>query len=90
MPLVEVLGHFAAICTTISFVPQAIKVVRSRDTKSLSLTMYLLFSIGIAGWLAYGILINRPPLIFANIVTLALALTILWMKMTENRRKENF
>ena len=78
---IELVGHFAAFCTTVSFLPQAIKVVRTKDTASLSLSMYLLFSIGVLCWLIYGILIAKAPLIIPNIITLILAITILSIKI---------
>lgn len=74
-------GSLAAIATTISFIPQAIKTFRTRDTRSLSLGMYSLFTFGVSCWLIYGILLGEWPIILANIVTLALAVSILSMKV---------
>jgi MtN3 and saliva related transmembrane protein len=79
--MTELIGSIAAVCTTISFVPQAIKTIRSKQTKDISLIMYLLFTTGIALWLAYGILINKMPIILANAVTLVLVIPILVMKL---------
>jgi MtN3 and saliva related transmembrane protein len=81
MDKITILGLIAASFTTFSFVPQAMQVIRTRDTKGLSLTMYILFTAGIALWLVYGLLLRDIPIILANIVTLVLALTILGMKM---------
>ncbi len=81
----EIIGYIAASLTTLSFLPQAIKVIKTRDTKSISLIMYVLFSIGVAMWLAYGILLNNLPILIANAVTLALALVILYFKLTERK-----
>lgn len=83
MQAIELIGHFAAICTTASFLPQAIKVMRTKDTESLSLSMYVLFTLGIIGWLTYGFLIHNMPLIIANHVTLVLASIILFMKVRD-------
>jgi MtN3 and saliva related transmembrane protein len=85
MNLSELFGYLAATATTISFVPQAIKVVRTRDTRSLSLWMYVLFSFGVALWLVYGILMKAPPIILANAITLLFALIILYYKLSEQR-----
>ncbi len=55
MSMLDFLGYVAAFCTTISFLPQAIKVIKTRDTESLSLAMYVIFTFGVGLWLAYGI-----------------------------------
>jgi len=80
---VDLLGYAAAFLTTASFVPQAWKVIRTRETHALSLAMYVMFSSGVALWLTYGILLESWPLIAANCVTLLLALIILVMKIRE-------
>ncbi|MBN1379964.1 MAG: SemiSWEET family sugar transporter [Gammaproteobacteria bacterium] len=81
MSFVEYLGFCAAFCTTIAFLPQAIKVIRTRDTSSLSLAMYAIFNLGVALWLFYGLLKSDIPIIVANVVTLLLALGILCTKI---------
>jgi len=81
MSNVEALGYLAAALTTLSFVPQAVKVIKTRDTASLSLLMYVAFTCGVALWLAYGVLIEDKAVIFANFVTLLLAVTILSIKL---------
>lgn len=78
---IEFIGFTAAALTTFSFIPQAIKTFRSRDTRSISLVMYVIFSIGIACWLAYGVLLESWPMIIANLITLSLAAAILAMKL---------
>lgn len=77
----EWLGFTGAALTTASFIPQAIMTIRSRDTRGISRSMYVIFTIGVAFWLAYGIAIDSLPMIFANTVTLALAATILALKL---------
>lgn len=77
----DVLGYLAATLTTLAFVPQAIMTIRSRDTRAISLWMYVTFTTGIAVWLAYGIVINSRPIIFSNAVVLPLAATILAFKV---------
>ena len=78
---VELVGFAAATLTTIAFVPQAIKTYRTRDTRSISLGMYSVFTIGIAFWFCYGLLLGSWPMILSNIVTLGLAGGILLMKL---------
>lgn len=72
----------AAILTTFSFIPQALKVIKTRDTSSLSLGMYLMFTLGVALWLIYGVGINDIALIGANLITFILACTILKVKLS--------
>ncbi len=77
----ELIGFTAATLTTVAFVPQAIKTFRTRDTKSISLGMYVVFTVGVAFWLGYGVLLRSWPMILSNIVTLGLAGGILAMKL---------
>ena len=67
--------------TTVAFIPQLLHVVRTRSTKDISLGMFVLFSVGVAMWLAYGVLVSDVAVIAANAVTLALALVILGFKL---------
>jgi MtN3 and saliva related transmembrane protein len=83
MTLITLLGSVAAVLTTISFVPQAWLVIRTRRTGGISLLMYSLFTFGVALWLAYGILTSATPIIAANAVTLVLAGTILFIAARE-------
>jgi MtN3 and saliva related transmembrane protein len=80
-------GSIAAICTTISFLPQLIRVWQRKSAKDISLSMFLLFSFGVACWLMYGLGIHSTPIIAANAVTLALALTILTLKLRYDGRQ---
>lgn len=73
MSYLELLGFTAALLTTVSFVPQAIKTFVTRDTSGLSLVMYTTFVLGLATWLVWGLLTHQPPVVAANAVTLALA-----------------
>lgn len=77
----EVLGFCAAILTTISFLPQVIKIYKSKETKSISFAMYVVLSLGILMWLVYGIHLKSMPMIIANAITLILTIYILFMKM---------
>ena len=77
----EWLGFAAATLTSASFIPQAIMTIRTRDTKSISRGMYVIFTVGVALWLAYGIALDSWPMIYANTTTLVLAVTILVLKL---------
>jgi MtN3 and saliva related transmembrane protein len=77
----DLLGYVAASLTTIAFVPQAVKTIRSRDTQAISLWMYVTFSAGIVLWFAYGVAIDSWPIILSNIVSFLLAATILALKV---------
>jgi MtN3 and saliva related transmembrane protein len=79
-PAITALGYLAASLTTLSFIPQAIKTLRSGDTRSISLRMYVLFTAGIALWGVYGLLTGDGPLIVANAITLVSAGLILERK----------
>ncbi|PIT77193.1 SemiSWEET transporter [Limnohabitans sp. G3-2] len=81
MNLIDWVGSLAAILTTVSFVPQAWHTFRSRDVSGISLSMYSLFTLGVALWLVYGILLMAWPIIIANSITTSLALMILVMKL---------
>lgn len=81
MNTVSLLGLVAGAFTTIAFLPQVIKTWKSRSAKDLSLGMFTIFTLGVAMWLAYGILINDLPVILANIITLILASTLLFFKL---------
>lgn len=77
----EIVGGAAAVLTTASFLPQAIRVIRTNDTAAISLAMYLMFTAGVALWLVYGLAIGSAPVIVANVVTFALAAIILVQKI---------
>ena len=79
--LAEIIGYFSAILTTASFVPQAWHTFKTRDVAGISLTMYSAFTAGVTGWLVYGLLLNAWPIVIANVITVALASTILVMKL---------
>lgn len=77
----DLVGYAAALLTTIAFVPQAWKTWKTRSAAGVSLRMYLIFTLGVALWLAYGLMIGAWPVIAANAVTLVLALFILAMRI---------
>ncbi len=78
---IELIGYIAAFCTTASFLPQAWMTLRTKDTRSLSLGMYSLFTLGVLFWLIYGVYKRDFALIWANAVTLLLAASILGFKI---------
>jgi MtN3 and saliva related transmembrane protein len=77
----DLVGYGAATLTTLAFIPQTLKSWRTRDLSGVSLSMYSLFTLGVLLWLIYGILLDSWPIIVANIVTLALAGTVLFLKL---------
>lgn len=77
MGIITILGLAAAACTTISFLPQAIKTIRTKQTNDLSMGMYSVLSMGVFLWLIYGLLIEDLPIILANGITFAFTATIL-------------
>jgi len=78
---ISLLGILAGFCTTLAFVPQVVRTWRTRTAGDLSLTTFLVFSVGVALWLAYGVALGDIAIIAANTVTLVLALTILYFKL---------
>lgn len=81
METIDIVGFIAALLTTSAFLPQVIKTIREKDTKSLSLPMYIILTAGLLLWLTYGILIKDWALIIANLITGLLALIILIAKI---------
>jgi MtN3 and saliva related transmembrane protein len=79
----EIIGFIAATLTTISFLPQIIKIIKTKDTSSISLKMYLIFTMGVFLWLIYGLLNSDKPIIIANLVTFSFTLYILYRKIKE-------
>ena len=75
------IGSIAAILTTFAFLPQVIKVIKTKGTESIALCMYLMQVVGIALWLFHGLVIDDLPLIMANGVSLILSGTILYYKL---------
>ena len=79
-PAIVALGYGAASFTTLSFIPQALKTIRTGDTRGISLRMYALFTAGIALWGIYGLLTRDGPLVVANAITIVAASLILERK----------
>lgn len=81
MNTTDFIGYSAALLTTVAFVPQALHSLKTRDLSGISLPMYGLFSLGVLGWLIYGLMIDSKPVIIANSITLILACTVLYLKI---------
>lgn len=77
----EWIGYVAATLTTLSFLPQAVMTIRTRDTRGISLGMYVVFTVGVACWFGYGLVLQSWPMIVSNLVTLGLSATILALKL---------
>ena len=84
-PAPELLGMIAGTLTTIAFVPQVLRIYRTKSARDVSYLTFGIFSIGVALWLIYGLIIQSPALIASNLVTLSLAATVLVLK-TRYRR----
>ncbi len=82
MNSVETVGYIASLLSILNQFPQALKVIRTKDTQSISLTMYSIVVVCIAMWLVYGILLNDGPLIWANAISLIPIVYIFIMKFT--------
>lgn len=76
-----VLGLAAAVCTTVSFLPQAIKTIQTKNTSGISLFMYSLFAFGTLLWLLFGLFTHNIPIVAANAITLVFSIIILAYKI---------
>jgi MtN3 and saliva related transmembrane protein len=81
MTLIDIIGLLAAFSTTISFLPQAVKTIRTKNTSGISMSMYAVFTTGTLLWLIYGIMLPSFPVALANGVTFILASIILVYKL---------
>ena len=78
---VDIFGYFAAILTTVAFLPQLVKTLNTKKADDVSLTTLILFIIGVLSWIIYGYKISSTPILIANIITLILNLMILISKI---------
>ena len=83
---IDMIGYAAACMTTVSFLPQLIRVVKLRSARDISLGMFLIFTAGTVFWLTYGILVHSLPVTIANGVTLVLSASILFLKLRFDSR----
>ena len=79
--IVGIMGFIAGLLTTIAFLPQVIKVYRTKSTKDISLPMYVIFTIGVATWVVYGLMLNSMDVFIFNVITFILAIVILAYKL---------
>lgn len=86
MSIATALGYVAGFFTTLSFLPQVIKAWRTGSTEDLSFWMLSGFSTGVSLWIVYGFLLREPPIVLFNAITLCLAMTLLWLKISTSRR----
>lgn len=77
----EIIGYLAAVLTTAAYIPQTVKVLKTKNTQSLSWGWVLLINSGIGLWTVYGIMLGEWPLIIANGVTFVMSCVILLMKV---------
>ncbi|MDC0682794.1 SemiSWEET transporter [Sorangium atrum] len=78
---VTALGLVAATLTTVSFLPQVLRTVRTRDTRSISVGMYAAFVTGVGLWLIYGLLMQDVPIVVANAITFVLSGIVFLLKL---------
>lgn len=78
---IELIGYIAACFTTLCWLPQAIRTIKTRDTKAISLITQCCFAVGVALWLLYGLALGSWPVILSNLVTLPLVLVVVAMKL---------
>jgi MtN3 and saliva related transmembrane protein len=78
---IEILGYVAGTISSIVFLPQVIRTYKTKTAKDVSLNMFLLATLSVVLWLAYGILTNNGPVIYTNSAVLLLSLTMLWLKL---------
>jgi MtN3 and saliva related transmembrane protein len=87
MTFVTLIGLVAALCTTVSYIPQLKKIWVTGETEDISLKMFLILAAGIALWVVYGVLQRDAVIILAYSVSLVLLMAILFFKLRENVRK---
>jgi MtN3 and saliva related transmembrane protein len=80
-PIVNMIGAIAAVLTTLCWVPQALKILRDRETRAISLPGTMLCVLGVLLWLVYGVAITDAPLIGSSAATLAITAAILALKI---------
>ena len=78
---IEFFGYFAAILTTLAFIPQLIKTLKTKKAEDVSLTTLIMFLTGVAAWIIYGIQISSKPILIANLITFLLNFLILVFKL---------
>jgi len=83
----ELIGGVAGILTTIGYIPQVIKIWKSKDVEAISLPMYIILCLGVFLWIIYGISIRSTSLFAANFITLILTSSVLTLKIFHEKAK---
>ena len=83
---IEFFGYFAAILTTLAFLPQLIKTLETKKAEDVSLVTLIMFLTGVLSWIIYGYKISSTPILIANIITFILNLLILIFKITFSKK----
>ena len=83
---IEFFGYFAAVLTTIAFIPQLMKTLKTKTAEDVSLTTLIMFLTGVASWIIYGIQISSKPILTANIITFLLNFLILVFKLIYSKK----
>ena len=83
---IEFFGYFAAILTTLAFLPQLIKTLRTKKAEDVSLITLIMFLTGVLSWIIYGYKISSTPILLANLITFVLNLLILIFKITFSKK----
>ena len=78
---VELIGFMAGFCMAITFIPQSIKTIRTKDTKSISLISFMIYNLSCILWFVYGVLLGSYPMMIFNVITFVFAFTILILKI---------
>ncbi len=86
METLQILGFAAAFCTTVSFIPQVMQILKTGNVDGISVGMYSTFTVGIALWFSYGVIMGDVPIIAANFITLILALAVLVLTLVKRYR----
>ena len=83
---IEFFGYFAAVLTTLAFIPQLVKTLKTKKAEDVSLTTLIMFLTGVAAWIIYGIKISSKPILIANIITFLLNFLILIFKLVYSKK----
>ena len=83
---IEFFGYFAAVLTTLAFIPQLIKTLKTKKAEDVSLTTLIMFLTGVAAWIIYGVQISSKPILIANVITFLLNFSILVFKLIYSKK----
>ena len=83
---IDFFGYFAAVLTTLAFIPQLIKTLKTKKAEDVSLTTLIMFLTGVAAWIIYGVQISSKPILIANVITFLLNFLILVFKLIYSKK----